>query len=353
MTILILIIFLLILLLIIIFFCFKFCPPLENFQNLPHQKIEQLVQKEINQFQKFSKEDLLTFYETHPKIAILVELHNNTFKIKYSENLKDKSYIQKINHMFRDLQTNFKNLPNCTLVFSIEDQTIQTPLPIFQNSVFHDEKGLLSPLWYWFSEEKLKGVLNGITTPWLLKKNQAVWRGSSTGYSGQNYRSGRKVSRKYIVDTSIQFPGLLDAGFTNLVQKGGETLKDQSYRTKNVIDPIDQTKYKYIITTDGNGGTYGLYWTLASGSCPLNNSQYRQWFSPFFKENEHYVTFSDEEDHTNLHEVIRRLQKNDQKAKKIAKEAQNVSKKIFTKPFVLLYTYTLINEFCKKQNTTF
>ena len=84
-----LIVFLLIILLIIIFLCFKFCPSYESFQNIPNQQIEKLVQKEINQFNNFSKEDLLTFYEMHPKIAILVELHNNTFQIKYSKNLKD------------------------------------------------------------------------------------------------------------------------------------------------------------------------------------------------------------------------------------------------------------------------
>lgn len=347
----------LILLLVIIILCANLNPVDETFENIPNnykEKIINYIKNDLKHFHKknFDPNILGDFYQNNMSKTILVNIDDNgEFTMTYSKNLLYPVYIEYIKKMLNLLKKIYKKLPKCLFVISIGDESVSDNLPIFQNSVFKEQNAVMSPLWYWISETKIDSVKNNLTTPWDFKNKKAIWRGSSTGYSGQDYRSGRKISRKYVVDTSSQYPELIDAAFTNLVQKGGENLENQKYNTKPTIDPIQQTKYKYIITMDGNGGTYGLYWTLSSGCCPLNNTQYKQWFSPFFEENKHFITFSDIEGSSNLHNIISHLRQNDEKARKIAKEAQKTARIIFNRSFVLFYMYKLIQLYSEIQNS--
>jgi hypothetical protein len=150
------------------------------------------------------------------------------------------------------------------------------------------------------------------------------------------------------VDLSKKIPSILDAKFTNFTQNAGDILS-KKYKEHEKISPDDQMNYKYIVTMDGNGGTYGLYWTLLSGSLALNNTTYRQWFSPFFMKNVHYKEFQDISGNANLDMVINESMKNSVVSKNIAYNSRKLAKTIFSENFVLFYLYTLLDEYSKIQ----
>ena len=310
----------------------KFTSNINNF----NKKIDKYILKELNQYNNFSKKSLKNYHKKYPDSSALIEVVNGKIKI-YNATEQLQQLMKKV------------SLPkNVTFVISYEDQGISENIPVFQNSVFINEKGILSPYWYWFVKDRVKNVLSD-RTPWYSKRKQAFWRGSTTGYSGQDYRSGRKISRKYVVDTSKQFPKLIDASFTNLVQKAGEILEN-NYSTKPPVDALEQSrKYKYIVSVDGNGGTNGLYWVLSSGSTAIVNSQFRQWFTPFFT-SDCVIPFSDDENHSNLHLVIQKLLSNDDLAKETSRKSKKIAKEIFNEKFIINYMNRLIELFAKKQS---
>lgn len=327
---------LLIIILVISTICYKQNEKFTLDNNDYNKTIDKNIMKELNQYDNFSKKLLVEYHKKYSNSSALIEVVNGKVKI-YNATEQLQQLMKKV------------ILPkNVTFVISYEDQGISENIPVFQNSVFINEKGILSPYWYWFVKDRVKNVLSD-RTPWYSKRRQAFWRGSTTGYSGQNYRSGRKISRKYIVDTSKQFPKLLDASFTNLVQKAGEVLQDD-YSTKPPVDALEQSRrYKYIISVDGNGGTNGLYWVLSSGSTPIVNSQFRQWFNPFFT-NDCIIPFSDDENNSNLHLVIQKLLNNDDLAKETSRKSRRIAKEVFNEKFVINYMNRLIKLFARKQS---
>lgn len=311
-----------------------------------------------NDLYKFPKENfnptvLGQFYQNNLRTTAIIDIDDNgDYTMTYSKELKNTENLKNLTTMMKNLHKKYPKLPKCFFVVSFEDQQLTNFIPIFQNSVFKNSNGIMYPLWYYFSVDKIKSVIEN-SILWTNKESKAIWRGSSTGLSKNDYRKGRKTSRKYIVDTSMKFPELIDAKFTNLVQDSGKRLRDNyknRYKEHESIPPREQIKYKYILSSDGNGGTYGLYWTLASGSCVLNNTEYRQWFSPFFKQDKHFIVFNDDENNENLKDIILYLKNNDKKAMELAKNSRNTSKIVFNEHFVLEYMYQLLEEYNKIQN---
>jgi hypothetical protein len=315
------IIVILIIFIILITYCATHWPIQECFTN--EFNIETFIKKDLSQFNNFNKESLKNFFHSNIDKTAMVEIEKNgTYKISYSKENEHNDNLKYFKEMMKKLHK-LHNLPPCLFIISFQDQSISDYLPIFQNSIPKNQKGVLYPLWYYFSKKKIQYTR---FVPWFMKYNKAVWRGSSTG---------KTPTRMEIVDLSKKYPGLVNAQFTNLVQKSGEMLKQKGYKEKNTLDPGKQCMYKYIISADGNGGTYGLYWTLRSGSCILNNTNYRQWFSPFFKENRDYIPFNNPNE---IPEII----KNTKNGNKIANNSKNIANKIFNEPFILHYMHQLI-----------
>jgi hypothetical protein len=149
------------------------------------------------------------------------------------------------------------------------------------------------------------------------------------------------------VDVSRRFPDLLDAGFTNDVRHD-----TGPYTTELVskLSPAEQSDaYKFIVSVDGNGGTHGLYWALSSGSCVVNNAQYRQWFSSFFSPMVHYVPFSDAADTANLPETLQSAMANQKQSKNIGQNARGVAREIFNDAFVTRFMADTLRTIYRKQ----
>ena len=108
----------------------------------------------------------------------------------------------------------------------------------------------------------------------------------------------------------------------------------------------DQCKHKYILNIDGSVTAYRLALELSYNSCILKvDSEYFTWYSHLLKEYEHYIPIK--KDLSDLAEKIEWCKNNDEKCKKIAKNAKDFHNKIFTKKVLLDYLQMMINEIKK------
>lgn len=315
---------------------------IDSFQNESLQN-ESFQNFDFN-FNTYDPRTLMNWYQSNKHHSLIVEIKNNQYEIFGTEFLREKGLrdsAECLKIMMERLKMFHPVIPDCMFIHFLGDRDITHDLPVFHNSTLTYVKGLLSPLWYYTIKSKLDTILALNQKKWEEKVPKAIWRGSTTGDSTNNFRVGFRTSRRYVVDTSLQFPDLIDAKFTNFTDEF--TVK--KYRKYPAMDPSEQCNYKYIVSMDGNGGTYGLYWTLSSGSCCLNNFKYRQWFSPFFEENTHYISFDDSADNSNLNFVIESLKLNDSSAKQIAAQSKARAAKIFRESHVIDYLFRELSKY--------
>lgn len=329
-------------------FCVMSC---EKFTMVdPHyrKKAKEIIGKEAFEKSSFSVDLLKDYYQKNIDSCVYVEINNEgDYRIVYANSLKGGDKIKYFLLLMKKVKDKYGKLPPCVFVQTFADRQIQKDLCILENSALNGDRALLSPLWYFYSKSKVEGV-QSVEKPWSEKKSMAVWRGSTTGFAMNDFREGQRVSRKYIVDTGKKYPNLINASFTSFADKGKHLKKD--YKKAIFMTPPEQTNYKYIISTDGNGGTYGLYWVLSSGSLCLNNAFYKQWFTPFFQKDKHFVEFNDTRDKNNLKEVVESVKENDTRSLRIALNAKVVSDNIFNEDFVVYYMYEILCFYSQQQN---
>jgi hypothetical protein len=227
------------------------------------------------------------------------------------------------------------NLPPCTFVQSLSDENTGTKVGILQNSTTNEGRGIMSPMWFWTSDKKVRSF-----TPWGEKLPQGVWRGSTTGKEPYDHYN----SRRYLVEKSQNYPNFLDARFSTF---GQGVVFDDSY-LGGELTPDQQQQHRFIVSKDGNTGTYGLYWQLASGSCLIVNHRYRQWFTPAFKPDIHYLVYSDKPNSEDIMDVLRKAPV---VGEEIAKRAKGVTDLIFTEEFCLWYYSEIIRQLSARQST--
>ena len=287
------------------------------------QEIENVFDKDFD----YNVSSLHKFWEQNQNQSALVVIKNGKYEIKYNNSELEEIIVEKFIEFMRVLKSLHPNLPDCTFVQFFGDGQKHNNLPVFQNSV--KDSGILSPFWFMFSEGKIESVKEH-TTPFII--NKAVWRGTGTGDPNAIWGS-----RRYITETALDFPKFIDAKFVNHLTH------------ENIMTPEEQLNYRFIISKDGNGGTYGLYWQLVSGRCVLLNSCYKQWFTPFFKENVHYISYNDENSgNQNLKQIISETPL--AKTNKIGELSKNQSTIVFDKRFVFWYTLQLLNKLSSFQN---
>lgn len=318
-----------------------------SFSEKMHQIMNQSITNDLRKFDNFDVSRIMNWYNNNSSTSLLVVISNNSYKIY--NNVTEKGYIKSAND-FKTMMARLSKykLPDCTFVQFLGDRDITHDLPIFHNSTLTYVKGILSPLWYYTIKAQLDKLIKSPKVPWSNKISKAIWRGSNTGDSLNHFRVGYRISRRYVVDTSIQYPELVDAKFTNFTSDNNLNVYYEKYPN---LPPLEQCKYKYIISMDGNGGTYGLYWTLSSGSCCLNNFKYRQWFSPFFEDNKHYISFDDSAENSNLNFAVEDLRNNDEVAEMIASTSKKTAEIVFDEKFVLEYMLKLLQSYSVVQNS--
>lgn len=345
-----LIIFLIIIFFIIIGFCITNKESFTALSPIYQDQAIKNIRKQITSFNPgaFSIDLLRDYHQKSIETTLLVNINEEgNYTINHANNLKGSDKLIAFIILMKKLKKKYKKLPKCTFVQTFADRQHQTQVCILENSALKTDNAVLSPFWYFLSKSKVDQVKNK-NLSWVDKKPVAIWRGASTGFAMNDYRTGQRISRKYTVDKSKQFPGLIDAKFVTFPDKGKELAK--TYEKSEFMGPLDQLKYKYIISMDGNGGTYGLYWVLSSGSCCLNNAQYKQWFSEFFQKDKHYIEFDDSKENSNLEKVIQTIKNDDNRTLRIAINAKETSKNIFNEEFVLFYMYELLKFYAERQD---
>jgi hypothetical protein len=159
--------------------------------------------------------------------------------------------------------------------------------------------------------------------PWCEKKNQAVFRGSSTGGLTDNIRL-KLCSMKHF---------LLDVGITKLNNRLlAENNKIDFLNYQGPIVPKltfqQQLHYKMIIHVEGHVSAFRLGLEMASKSCLLIvDGPWYTWFKP--QPFVHYLPIK--RDLSNLIEVINWCLENDEKAKQIAENAYTFYESHLTK----------------------
>lgn len=288
-----------------------------------------------------SKEEVLRFFDSAPSSFILVRSHGNSVSVQGrpdSDPIRLQTATDAIKKLFDAME---KPLPDVNIVMTYGDgPENSSPVAmernrrfVFENSCKKNEDCLLSPMWFFYRESDIQEVLAN-TTPWESKRQQAVWRGSTTGFTNPLLRAA-------IVEAGDKRPDLLDAGFTQIVQEAEKRPEVRDKKLKSHLSPVQQAEnYRYIVVVDGNTSTYGLYWALASGSLVLLCSRYKMWFTPFFCK---------EVEPNRLLAEIERAKQDDAGSHKLAIQARAEAKRLFTPKAVSAHFRKLLLHVEKQQ----
>ncbi len=185
----------------------------------------------------------------------------------------------------------------------------------------------------------------GDSWSWSEKIDKLVWRGNVSdgrynGIEAKNYPRGA------IVDYSIRYPDLVDAGF---VLRNTKDPKKFQGLLADRMSIIDHTQFKYQIIIDGKTCTYpGTQWRLYSGCLSLmQKSKNEMWFFRELVPYVHYVPV--ENDMSDLIEKVLWARENDDKAKEIAMNAKQFDQTHLMPEHILLYCYHILRKYASLQ----
>lgn len=327
----------------------------QDFKNFYMNKLVSDIQKTISSYdKKYFDPLLISQFQRENELSVFkIVIRDGKITI---ENLitynKPEEYIKFLKKTFKKLEERY-SLPNCMFLLTIKDTEIESEFPVFMNSChkdyYSDKKVLFHPNWYFFNQERVKESLENFIS-WDMKTEKAVWRGSDSNRI-KEYGNDSETSRVFIVNTGLEDEENFDTGFYKIEEENKKKMK--KFKLKNYLSPAEQCNYKYIISTDGWGGTHGLYWALSSGSCVLNNTKYKQWFSELFKNNDEYIKYNDTEENNDLSEIVNSLVNNDKRARITAEDSKKTAEIVFDEDFVLEYFFQLIKIYAYKQNLHF
>lgn len=157
------------------------------------------------------------------------------------------------------------------------------------------------------------------TTKWSEKKNNAIWRGSTTGINFKFKEYNREL---FVKDYCNKY----DIGFSATVQS-------QDHLKEYIKTPIDidgMLKYKYLPVIDGNDKSSSLNWILASSSVPIMpKPRFHSWLcESYLQPNVHYVEVQN--NFSDFDEKIQWCKDNDSQCKQIAENGQTFILENFT-----------------------
>jgi len=216
----------------------------------------------------------------------------------------------------------------------LESQATKTIICMLCSRQLYRHNLLLLPLDDHTFQYGLSNVLSELNLPlWKDRFNVAVWRGGSSGFD-------RPSIRMKVVD-SLYTNKNADVRFTY----GGWPINDNiipSEHFKNRMTIQEQVYYKYIFIIDGNCIASNHQWVFGTGSVPvmITHPDNNYWFKPYLKPMINYVPI--EYDLSDLDEKLEWLITHDDDAKNIAKNAIEMSNRIFTPEFQQLYIYESI-----------
>jgi hypothetical protein len=181
-------------------------------------------------------------------------------------------------------------------------------------------------------KEYLKLHREGKVCQWKDKQPALIWRGGATGVGTAldkvllatyvNYGSRMKVVKEYFSKNISN----VDVAF----EKGHATKPNPQLVRESHTSMIDQLKYKYILSIEGNDVASGLKWQLASDSVVF---MARPTTVSFLMEDQlvpfvHYVPLKD--DYSNLIDMVHWARENDKQCNWISQQATLFMEQLWT-----------------------
>jgi hypothetical protein len=175
--------------------------------------------------------------------------------------------------------------------------------------------------------------------PWELRTEKLFWRGATTG---TGYRE-KENSRWKAVEMGEAFPEEIEASFSYITQISNLP-EGFSYRKATILSPWNQINYKYFLAMDGNSFPSSFQWQLSSESLIFKQqSPYLEWYYAGLEPFTHYIPVK--QDLSDLLLMKRWAQKEDETAKKIAKNAKDFANKHLTTEGIIQYVAILIKKY--------
>jgi hypothetical protein len=233
--------------------------------------------------------------------------------------------------------------------YLVKDEKLQAP--IFTRAKHQNVKeGILLPDYFVLSELWLKMQKEVLALNdkylWQDKKDLAFWRGASS-----------KTPRFKLCEMSLSNKDLVDAGFVDELNerkiqelKKWNKLDNYSSLQRPYANLQEQLNYKYLPVLDGIMCTYpGYYWRLLSNSIVFKQaSDELQWFYLALVPYEHYIPIK--KDISDLISQIKWAQKNDDKCKKIIKNATDFILDNLMIEDAYVYLYEVLQNYAKYQD---
>jgi hypothetical protein len=179
--------------------------------------------------------------------------------------------------------------------------------------------------------------------PWEERSNELCWRGGCSGYSSL-------VNNNLFESVRIRFTKKL-YDEKNDIRLSYWWSEGKNIEEKYFADRIHYSKmlnYKIFFIVDGNVIASNHMWGFASGCVPFLISNATCWFSEFLVPWVNHIPVK--YDLSDLVENIEWVRNNDEKAKEIAINALNFSKKYFSPEFQKEYIREKISSFANKLN---
>ena len=199
---------------------------------------------------------------------IMVYIRDNRFFIEKNHSTENPRWKGMISMLLK--VTCIVELPDVDIVIHLNDlfEDHVPLLPIFHFQKVINGTGILVPYFSHlndletFHSESKKFI-------WSTKRSQAIWRGASTGGS-YDLSNWHMFPRSKLVHTCSleRMQHICDASYYKIVQATDEAIDVmlKNLTLKDQIPLIEQMRYKYILSLDGNGACAGRFEQLVSGN---------------------------------------------------------------------------------------
>ncbi|KAI8610332.1 glycosyl transferase family 90-domain-containing protein [Chytriomyces sp. MP71] len=228
--------------------------------------------------------------------------------------------------------------------------TANTPAPLMSQSKVECFRDILVPLWY---HTNIAENIKTDVIPWSDKLNVLFWRGANRGGAARTHSSWQTYQRFRLLDWAynyaIEHPGItfdagknetppapegqisMDIGFHKLfddfaMDEATKTYLVQRYPLKHEVSFNKTLQFKYLIVVDGHAWPSRFQSYLQTNSVILFNGIFTDFFNWRLKPWVHYVPIRT--DFSDLEDVLEWLQKHEDKAEQISKNAQALMKEV-------------------------
>jgi hypothetical protein len=193
-------------------------------------------------------------------------------------------------------------------VFQAEDVPVNIPSVSWETRRSWDQI-ILVPDLYYFTSQGYEDAFIG-TTPWNMRQNKIIWRGSTTGLFYQRLEDIDQLPRYQLCVGVSGLGDIADVGLNAVVQaldSEQEALIHERLTRENLFKPFipmhDMAQYRYTLDIDGNSNSWNFIMKLRLGCCVLRvESEWQQWFWPRLSPWVHYVPLA--RDLSNIGEIV-------------------------------------------------